>query len=58
MDQKNEANKMFIIMASCPVCLRVIWQASGNESFNWLAETIAIKAYSIKSKIAMLKKFI
>ena len=20
MDQKNEANKMFIIMASCPVC--------------------------------------
>ena len=54
MDQKNEANKMFIIMASCPVCLPVIWQASGNESFNWLAETIA-RLIPLKVKLPCLK---
>ena len=49
MDRENEANMMFIIWL--PVwengnkCrksdLTVIWQASVNESFNWLTKTIA-----------------
>ena len=68
MDRENEANMMFIIWL--PVwengnkCrksdLTVIWQASVNESFNWLTKTIApYKIFPLnvqsKCKWAMLK---
>lgn len=64
MDWKNEADKMFIIWLPKQSAEQAIWQASENESFDWLTETIGhykgCFSLKVKSKCSctMLKKFI